>query len=98
MNKNDNEIPIAKEVYIHQNTSSYIIEPSAPPYILMTSETIDENNTNNTETIEIEKEEQYCGKISFCYCIALTILFWPLALCVPLCPCDKRKKIIRIYK
>ena len=100
MDKKNNNIPIATEVYNNQDissSSSYIIEPSAPPYICMTSETVNDNNIiYNSETIQIEREEEYCGPISCCICIMMSVLFWPLALCVPLCPCDKKKKIIKI--
>lgn len=100
----DNNLPIATALYSNnsENTTCYIVEPSAPPYIAMTSENLNQNYNNNndnvvyTDNIVIHEEEEYCGPISCCICIMMSVLFWPLALCVPLCPCDKRKKTINI--
>ena len=45
---------------------------------------------------EYEVEEKYCGPVSCFIGSLLLILFWPVAICVPLCPCDKRKKRVLI--
>ena len=45
---------------------------------------------------QIESAEQFCGPISCAVACILVILFWPAALCVPLCPCDNRR-VIRRY-
>ena len=45
---------------------------------------------------QIESVEQFCGPISCAVACILVILFWPAALCVPLCPCDNRR-VIRRY-
>jgi hypothetical protein len=38
-----------------------------------------------------EEEEKYCGPISCGFATILTLLFFPLALLVPVCPCDSKK-------
>lgn len=39
-------------------------------------------------------QEQYCGPNTCCIAIVLVFLFWPAALCLPCCPCDRRDRII----
>lgn len=39
-------------------------------------------------------QEQYCGPNTCCIAIILVFLFWPAALCLPCCPCDRRDRII----
>mmetsp|Transcript_19142 Transcript_19142/g.24837 ORF Transcript_19142/g.24837 Transcript_19142/m.24837 type:complete len:120 (-) Transcript_19142:376-735(-) len=39
-------------------------------------------------------EEQYCGPVSCCIAAILVCLFWPAALCVPFCPCDRRERVV----
>lgn len=46
-------------------------------------------------TTEFESEEPYCGPISCAVACILVLLFWPAALCVPLCPCDRRRVVRR---
>lgn len=45
---------------------------------------------------EYEVEEKYCGPISCFIGSIIFFLFWPAAICVPLCPCDKRKKRVLV--
>jgi hypothetical protein len=42
-----------------------------------------------------QSEEPYCGPISCAVACILVLLFWPAALCVPLCPCDRRRVVRR---
>ena len=47
-------------------------------------------------TAQIESVEDYCGPTSCAIACILVLLFWPAALFVPLCPCDRRR-VIRTY-
>lgn len=43
------------------------------------------------------EEEFVCGPISCAIACCLCLIFWPAALFVPCCPCDKQKNIKRGY-
>jgi hypothetical protein len=47
-------------------------------------------------TAQIESEENYCGPTSCAIACIFVLLFWPAALFVPLCPCDRRR-VTRTY-
>ncbi|KAJ8605605.1 hypothetical protein CTAYLR_000060 [Chrysophaeum taylorii] len=42
----------------------------------------------------MQVEERYCGAVSCCIATVLFILFWPAALFVPCCPCDRRRRVV----
>ena len=39
-------------------------------------------------------EERYCGVVSCLCATVLVFVFWPAALFVPCCPCDKRSRVL----
>jgi len=39
-------------------------------------------------------EERYCGIVSCLCATVLVFVFWPAALFVPCCPCDKRNRVV----
>ena len=47
---------------------------------------------NPNSVVEFE-EERYCGVMSCCIASVLILVgFFPIALCVPCCPCDRRRR------
>ena len=41
-------------------------------------------------------QEKYCGGVSWCSCILLTLFVPPLCIFVPLCPCDTKDVIVSV--
>ena len=67
------------------------------PVINIIAYPVPEYSKNECETkVVVEEIEEYCGSKSTCLFIALLIVFPPLALFVPCCPCDARKKKVQI--
>jgi len=67
------------------------------PIINIIAYPVPEYSKNECETkVVVEEIEEYCGPKSMCLFIAFLFIFPPVALFVPCCPCDARKKKIQI--
>lgn len=67
------------------------------PIINIIAYPVPEYSKNAVETkVVVEEIEEYCGPKSMCLFIAFLFIFPPVALFVPCCPCDARKKKIQI--
>tara|TARA_A100001015_G_C14419872_1_gene492466 strand:+ start:255 stop:491 length:237 start_codon:yes stop_codon:yes gene_type:complete len=67
------------------------------PVINIIAYPVPEYSQTVSETkVVVEEIEEYCGPKSICLFVALLIIFPPVALFVPCCPCDYRKKKVQI--
>jgi hypothetical protein len=78
-----------------QQTNVCYNQPQTTPTVVYT-QCEQQQGAGNTTIIIQQQNEMYCGPVSLCVAIVLVFLFWPGALCVPLCPCDERPMVTTV--
>lgn len=74
-NNNNNNLPVAYPIK-EENINPYIQTEVINPEVIITRE---------------KNQRKYCGPLTTCCCCFWLVVFWPVSLFIPCCPCDEEE-------